>query len=146
MEVVENQGETALQSFQMPDDGGPQFVDVHRGRLWQAKRVMQVQEQGERLVVTAVQPIPGPGRLQTRGVLGQQRALAITQRRPDQAQQHVALRRIAQTLEQRRASEGRRGQARGTELVELDCWSVHRELGQVSGAMQHRRQKTVATV
>ncbi|MNM88283.1 hypothetical protein D3C81_1004930 [compost metagenome] len=133
VEVVENQGEAALQSFQMPDDGGPQPFLVHRRRRWQAERVMQVQEQGERLVVATVQSIPGPGRFQTRGVLGQQRALAIAQRRPDQAQQHVALRRLAQTLEQRRASEGRCGQARGTELVELEWWSVHRGRAQGLG-------------
>ncbi|MNC56302.1 hypothetical protein D3C75_1058880 [compost metagenome] len=110
-----------LQALQ---DGAPQalLVGGDQGVLGrgQAEGSVQVQQQVQWLVVGCVQSIPGPGRLQAGGVLGEQGALAVAQRRAEQDQAAAAAGGFLQMLQQTRAGQGPVRQWQRAELTRID--------------------------
>ncbi|MOA00864.1 hypothetical protein D3C78_1202410 [compost metagenome] len=110
MQVVEDQGETVRLLLQMLEDGAPQvrLVGGDQGALGRAQteRRLQVQQQVQRLVVGLFQAIPGPGRAQAGGVLGEEGALAVAERGAEQGQAAATAGGLLQALQQARARQG----------------------------------------
>ncbi|MCY1406526.1 hypothetical protein D9M71_217950 [compost metagenome] len=130
VQVVEEQGETVVECFQVLQYPRPERSCVGwRERPFRKRKtegVAQVGKQAEGVVVAGVAAQPGPRRLQLRGVLGEQGALAIAERRAEQCQQAATLGRLFQALQQLRTPQGILRQRRGAQLVRLDGGAGHR--------------------
>ncbi|MDT4812462.1 hypothetical protein FQZ97_454240 [compost metagenome] len=145
VQVVEDQGEAFALLFQAFDDGGPQPGGVggrqRRAVQRQAQGLAQVQQQMQRLVVVGLAAQPGPGRVQAGGVLGEQGALAVAERRAEQAEQAAALGRLVHLLQQLRPGNGRGRHGRRPQLVELERQAIHRQRRPAAGDQRGRRPK-----
>ncbi|MNZ59392.1 hypothetical protein D3C78_774300 [compost metagenome] len=124
VQVVEDQGEALALLLQALQDGDPEagLVGRHQRLLGggQAQGAAQMQQQVQRLVVGLVQAIPGPGRAQARGVLGEEGALAVAQRRAEQDQTAAAAGGFLQMLQQARAGQDLVRQWQRAELTGVD--------------------------
>ncbi|MNV65866.1 hypothetical protein D3C71_1585880 [compost metagenome] len=119
-------------ALQVVDDAGPEarLIGPARCCAWQRQfqRVAQLHQQVERLIVAHIQPIPRPGQgriAQAERILRQQVALPVTDRRADQAQQHIAVGRVVQAFKQCRSRQAHGRQLWRTELVALGGGLLH---------------------
>ncbi|MCY1399775.1 hypothetical protein D3C76_674720 [compost metagenome] len=141
LQVIENQGKAFAALLQKLDNGRPQRGVIQAFWQGQLQGAQQMAEKAGGLVVAGIAAVPGVMAVKPGGVLCEQGALAVAQRRTDEGQQAAAVRGVLQALQQFGAHDGIGWQRRGTQLGGVDgrfihfcvlshglCWTVSRHL------------------